>query len=78
MGAKVTVEGKICVIKGTRRLHGANVSATDLRGGASLILAGLNAKGKTVIDNSKYILRGYEDIDKKLQKLGANIELKDI
>ena len=78
MGAKITVEGKICVIKGCRKLYGANVSATDLRGGASLILAGLSAKGKTIIDNSKYILRGYEDIDKKLQSLGANITLKDI
>ncbi len=46
MGAKATVEGKICIIKGTRRLYGAKVTATDLRGGASLILAGLKAKRK--------------------------------
>ena len=75
MGAKITVEGKICVIKGTRRLYGANVEATDLRGGASLILAGINAKGKTVVNNAKYVLRGYENLDKKLQSLGARIEL---
>ena len=78
MGAKITVEGKICVIKGTRRLYGASVDATDLRGGASLILAGLNAKGKTVVNNAKYILRGYENLDKKLQSLGAKIELKEM
>lgn len=78
MGAKVTVEGKICVIKGTRKIYGANVSATDLRGGASLVIAGVNAKGKTKIENVKYILRGYEDLDKKLNSLGARITLKDI
>ena len=78
MGAKVTVEGKICVIKGTRKQYGTNVAAKDLRGGASLILAGLNAKGTTVIENAKYILRGYEDLDKKLRVLGADIKLANI
>ena len=75
MGAKITVEGKICVIKGTRKLFGATVEATDLRGGASLILAGLNAKGKTTVNHAQYILRGYENLDKKLNSLGARIEL---
>ncbi len=75
MGAKITIEGKICIIKGTRKLFGASVEATDLRGGASLILAGLNAKGKTTVNNAKYILRGYENLDKKLKSLGAKIEL---
>ena len=78
MGAKITVSGKICVIKGIRKLHGAKVDATDLRGGASLVLAGLNAKGKTIVNNAKYILRGYENLDKKLNALGSKIELKDI
>ena len=78
MGAKITVEGKICVIKGTRRLYGTNVDAADLRGGASLVLAGLVAKGKTTVNNAKYILRGYENLDTKLRSLGAIIELKDI
>ena len=78
MGAKITVEGKICVIKGTRRLYGANVDATDLRGGASLVLAGLIARGKTTVNNAKYILRGYENLDIKLRSLNAKIELKDI
>ena len=76
MGAKVTVEGKICVIKGTRKLYGTNVEATDLRGGASLVLAGLVAKGRTVVNNAEYILRGYENIEEKLNSLGAKIELK--
>lgn len=75
MGAKMTIEGKICVIKGTRRLEGTEVEATDLRGGATLILAGLRARGKTKVNNAKYILRGYENLDKKLSALGAQIEL---
>lgn len=78
MGAKITVEGKICIIKGTRRISGANVDATDLRGGASLVVAGLNAKGKTTVNNAEYILRGYENLDKKLNSLGAKIELKKV
>ena len=78
MGAKITIEGKICIIKGTRKLYGTNVEAADLRGGASLVLAGLYAKGRTVVNNAKYILRGYEDLDKKLNSLGAKIELKNI
>ena len=71
MGAKMTV------IKGTRKIYGADVVAEDLRGGASLVLAGLTAKGKTTISNAKYILRGYEDLEKKLSSLGAKISLKD-
>ena len=77
MGAKMTVEGKICIIKGTRKIYGADVVAEDLRGGASLVLAGLTAKGKTTISNAKYILRGYENLEKKQSSLGAKISLKD-
>ena len=76
MGAKITVEGKSAVIRGTRRLFGANVHSTDLRGGASLVLAGLVAKGTTMVDNIEYILRGYENLDEKLTKLGANIKIE--
>ena len=75
MGAKIIIEGKSAVIRGTRKLYGANVKATDLRGGAALVLAGLIAKGKTEITNIDYILRGYEDLDKKLTNLGANIKI---
>ena len=73
MGAKVNVEGKTAVIKGVRKLYGANVKATDLRGGASLVLAGIVAKGTTKIENIEYILRGYENFDQKLEKIGVNI-----
>lgn len=76
MGAKITVEGRSAIVKGTRKLYGANVKATDLRGGAALVIAGLSAKGKTTIENIEYILRGYENFDKKLRSIGAEIELK--
>ena len=73
MGTRVTIEGRTAIIKGIKRYNAARVEATDLRGGASLVLAALNAKGKTVISNIGYILRGYENIDEKLRMLGANI-----
>ena len=76
MGAKITVEGKSAIIRGVRKIYGADVKATDLRGGAALVLAGLMAKGKTHIDNIEYILRGYEKLDYKLRNLGANIIIK--
>ena len=77
MGAKSTIEGRTAVIKGVRRLSKANVRATDLRGGAALVIAGLNAKGRTCIENIEYILRGYEKLDIKLKSLGANICIED-
>ena len=73
MGAKSTVEGKTLIVKGVKKLHGANVESTDLRGGASLVLAGISAKGITKLSRVEYILRGYENLDKKLNKLGAQI-----
>lgn len=73
MGAKINIEGKTAIIKGVRRLHGANVESTDLRGGASLLMAGISAKGTTKIKKVEYILRGYDNLDKKLNLLGANI-----
>lgn len=76
MGAKITVEGKTAIIKGVRKLYGANVKATDLRGGASMVLAGVAAKGQTKIENIEYILRGYENFDKKLQNLGIDIKIE--
>ena len=77
MGAKVAIEGRTAIIKGIKRYDSAKVEATDLRGGAALILAALNANGKTIISNVGYILRGYENIDEKLRKLGANIYLRE-
>lgn len=76
MGAKITVEGKSAVIRGSRKLYGANVNATDLRGGAALVLAGLIARGTTKIDNIEYILRGYERLEDKLECLGASIKME--
>lgn len=76
MGAKITIEGRTAIIKGTRKLSGASVIASDLRGGAALVIAALCAKGTTKIENIEYILRGYENLDIKLNKLGANISRK--
>ena len=73
MGAKVKIVGDTAIIKGVRKLYGTKVNSTDLRGGASLVLAGLAAKGTTKVDNIEYILRGYENFDKKLENLGAEI-----
>ena len=77
MGAKIQIEGKMAVIKGARRLSASKVEANDLRGGAALVLAGLTTKGTTRVDKIEYILRGYENLEGKLQKLGANIKLID-
>jgi UDP-N-acetylglucosamine 1-carboxyvinyltransferase len=73
MGANVKVESNVAVISGVNRLTGADVSAPDLRAGAALVLAGLAADGYTVVDETKYILRGYERFDEKLRLLGACI-----
>lgn len=77
MGAKISIEGKTAIIKGVRKIYGATVKATDLRGGAAMVLAGTVAKGKTTIENIDYILRGYEKFDKKLQAIGVNIRIED-
>mgnify|MGYP000531295411 FL=1 len=76
MGASIIVKNnKIAKVKGITPLQGKNVTATDLRGGASMLICGLIANGTTTIDNVKYILRGYDDICGKLTKVGAKIEL---
>ncbi len=77
MGAKYKQEGSVAIITGVKKLLGAKVKSTDLRGGASMILAGLAARGETQVENIEYVLRGYENIDKKLSKLGAEIKLKE-
>ena len=74
LGAQITIEGKTAVIHGKRKLVGTTVKASDLRGGAGLLIAGLAAKGRTKIENIEYILRGYENFDDKLRKIGANIK----
>ncbi|MBQ7766492.1 MAG: UDP-N-acetylglucosamine 1-carboxyvinyltransferase [Lachnospiraceae bacterium] len=74
MGADVKVEGNTAIISGVNKYTGASVSAPDLRAGAALVLAGLAAEGLTVIDDIKYIERGYEDFPEKLKHLGAHME----
>lgn len=74
MGADVKVEGNTAIISGVSRYTGASVTAPDLRAGAALVLAGLSADGFTVIDDIKYIERGYEDFPQKLRNLGAHME----
>ena len=78
MGANIEVSGRFAKIKGPSKLKGRNVVATDLRAGASLLLAGLKAEGKTTISNIEHILRGYEEIVEKLTNIGAKIEIKEI
>ena len=77
MGANIIVENNnnIAKVTGPTKLHGEEVFATDLRGGASMLVCALIAEGTTTIDNVKYILRGYDDICVKLSKVGAKIEL---
>jgi len=74
MGGKISLKGNTAFITGTSNLFGAPVMATDLRASASLVLAGLVAKGETVIDRIYHIDRGYERIEEKLKLLGADIE----
>ena len=74
MGANVKVEGNTAIINGVDGLTGAQISAPDLRAGAALVIAGLVAKGYTIVDDIVYIQRGYEDFEGKLRGLGAMIE----
>ncbi len=74
MGANIKIEGRSAIIEGAPSLMGAQVKATDLRAGAALILAGLAADGVTEITDIEHIERGYVEIDRKLQSLGAKIE----
>lgn len=73
MGARITVEGHTAIVEGVEELRGAPVMASDLRASASLVIAGLVARGETVIDRIYHIDRGYECIEEKLQLLGARI-----
>lgn len=75
MGANIKVEGNTAIIDGVEKYTGASISAPDLRAGAALVIAGLAAEGFTIVDDIRYIERGYEDFHLKLQSLGAQIEL---
>ena len=74
MGAKIRTEGRTAIIKGVPALSGAMVEATDLRSGASLVIAGLSAEGKTVVRGIHNIDRGYERFEEKLESLGASVK----
>ncbi len=73
MGADITVRDRTAIIRGVKKLHGAYVTAGDLRGGAALVLAGLSAEGQSTVANLCHIDRGYADFEGKLRKLGAKI-----
>ncbi len=74
LGADILIDGHTAIVRGVNQLNGAPVMATDLRASASLVLAGLAAQGETVISRVYHIDRGYEKMEKKLSKLGANIK----
>lgn len=74
LGAKINVEGRMAIIEGVDSLVGTRVDATDLRAGAAMIIAGLCARGETTIGEVKYIDRGYEEVEKKLGLIGAEIK----
>ena len=78
MGANIRTEGKIAVIQGVPGLKGARVNASDLRGGAALVLAGLKAEGETIVDDIHHIDRGYEKLEESLRSLGADIERVEV
>ncbi len=74
MGADITVHGRQAIVRGPSRLTGAQVSATDLRAGAALVLSGLAAEGETLVSGVYHVDRGYVGLVEKLQNLGAQIE----
>jgi UDP-N-acetylglucosamine 1-carboxyvinyltransferase len=77
MGADIRMEQRVAIINGVKKLHGAPITATDLRGGASLIVAALGAEGETEITGVGHIDRGYDNIVGVLKSLGAAISRLD-
>ena len=73
MGADIQVSGRVAVVSGAGKLHGARVRSTDLRGGAALVVAALGAEGTTVVSDLRHIRRGYDGLDRALRALGADI-----
>jgi UDP-N-acetylglucosamine 1-carboxyvinyltransferase len=74
LGAKIQIDGKVAVMEGVEKLSGATVMATDLRASASLVIAGLVARGETLIERIYHLDRGYDQMEAKLRGLGADIE----
>ena len=73
MGADITVRGRTAVIRGVEKLHGARITASDLRGGAALVVAALKAEGRSEIIDLSHIDRGYAEFEYKLKRLGGKI-----
>ena len=76
LGADISLDGREATIRGVERLRGSALTATDLRGGAAMIVAGLAAQGETVICDDGHITRGYEHFDRCLRSLGADVYLE--
>ena len=74
LGANIQIDGKVSVVQGVKQLSGATVMATDLRASASLVIAGLVADGETIVDRIYHLDRGYDRMEAKLRKVGAQIE----
>ena len=74
MGAKISIKGNVALVDGKTKFASAELMATDLRASVSLILAALTAKGKSIINRIYHLDRGYENIEKKLKKIGAKIK----
>ena len=74
LGADIALEGKVVTSNGKKKLYGATVECTDLRGGAAVVVAALNAKGETFINDIHHIERGYQSFARNLKLLGADIK----
>jgi len=77
MGAQISIDGNRANVKGKTNFMAAELMATDLRASVSLILAALSAKGKSIINRIYHLDRGYENLEKKLKKVGAKIKRKN-
>lgn len=77
MGADITTEGRVALVRGVERLHGARVEAADLRGGGALAAAALGAEGTTVLSGLNHIDRGYEGLEEMLRRLGGDVERRE-
>lgn len=76
LGADIRVEGRTATVRGVKALTGAELTATDLRGGAAMVLAALGAEGETLVRDSGHVLRGYESLDRSLRALGAEVRME--
>ena len=78
MGAKIALAGNTAFVDGSAGMHGAELRAADLRGGAGLVVAALGAEGESSVSGVRYIDRGYENIEETFRNLGGNISLESV